>query len=654
MTSMPNLSQRHFQNRSPSPMTPTPSATAATTWSPSPVSAVAHHTPSSGPWHPPPPSHSGSAPPLPPKLTHAHTMPLDRLNTLHAQHSNLAGPGAQHHSQTPIGLPPPPLLHAHTAPISTNANAALPALPPRPQPATSAPDQEKTLWQSALSETKHFASGLIPHPTESNKYYTIVRHSAPLIFYRGPATSVAISVLSRPDHPLPPDRSLWLQQRGFSGDSGMKIKAMMGGMATESWVNVTPSVRVGAERLVPETERGWQRDIGKVARKSAKDKGDAKGHIPRETLVVRIPERCDDGYFRLVLCTGGYPKPDGSVSKRKILCPSPIFRVASTSSDSSVFRGASLSTLPLEVGVKVASVVVTNVIERYTGPVVGAAMAVAERIPKPGTLVTEAALLGASAVSAHMASRNEEQEASMVPDYVKYQTPGVFMNGMMGLDSGPQPPYPLKFSGKVVIGTGRSGAEMGMPTANLTKVTPDSVLHNLKGLYFGWACVTQGNDAKAPKNWHEAIITASPNPYGRASVVEETEITVHMIHDFGGGSVSFFDCKMKVIVMGYLRPILFDASSPSSLPQRMEMASQDVRVTLASLNSSRENWGPDETVHKLRKAKSERGLGERFTDARDRVQRQIDKVPMHWVGIRSGDAELRDRVHGNGGYWVPR
>ncbi|SLM38903.1 riboflavin kinase [Lasallia pustulata] len=45
---------------------------------------------------------------------------------------------------------------------------------------------------------------------------------------------------------------------------------------------------------------------------------------------------------------------------KKLLCSSPLFRLFSTSKESSSIRGASLRTLPLEVGIKVGSIVANN------------------------------------------------------------------------------------------------------------------------------------------------------------------------------------------------------------------------------------------------------------------------------------------------------
>ncbi|KAK5663856.1 hypothetical protein OQA88_60 [Cercophora sp. LCS_1] len=497
---------------------------------------------------------------------------------------------------------------------------------------------EKPFWQNALSETQHFMGGLIPHATESTKHYTILRHSAPLIFYRGPATSIEISILSAPKYPLPLDRALWLQQRGHSGDSGMKLKAMMG--ATSDWLDVTPAVQARTQDLAPNDERAWQRDIQKTARKLAKEKGE-KGHIPRETHVVRIPAASSDGYFRLALCTGGGDAgPTGDApARRKVLCYSPIFRVASTSTDSSVFRGASLSTMPLEIGVKVASVAANATVKKYTGPVVGIVQSGVDRF-KPGVVVREAGRYAVGAL-------RQDPSANAV-SYVPETNP-FFNNDQLtpiGPETGPEFPFPLKFSGKVVPGSGRSRAELGIPTANLNALSPDDIGHRLRGVYFGWTGIVPNDDS--PPMWHQSIIACGPSPYARPTVVVENLVTVHLFHEF---RFDFVNAKVRVIVMGFMRHML-DLSA--TLQQRLDMVSRDVLLTVASLNRGRECWGPEVTVQKLRTVKSARGLGERFNEAKDKVQRRVDSVPLHALGVRTAGHEERDGMFGRGGYWVRR
>ncbi|KAK3368529.1 hypothetical protein B0H63DRAFT_488636 [Podospora didyma] len=550
---------------------------------------------------------------------------LPNLSRHHNGFSPSTSPASSPLNLTPLSAPPPFGPDTPTTPSST-ANASA----------------NSGFWQNAISETLHFAGGLIPHPTESTKHFTILRHSAPLVFYRGPTTSVAITIFSAHKYPLPPGRTLWLQQRGFSGDSGMALKSMMG--ATSDWLDVTPSVMVQAQELAPETETPWQRDIGKAARKSQKEKGDAKAHIPRETHVVRIPAVSSDGYFRFVLCSGGGIDIDGKATKRTLLCPSPIFRVASTSSDSSIMRGASFSTLPLEVGVKVASVAAKITINKYTGPVVGVVQGRMNKL-KPGLVAKK---VGQFASNSFQVNNNRDGNMDIGDHYT--QPSPISYDGILGLDEGPQQPYPLKFQGKVAPGTGRNRAELGIPTANLINVSED-IKHNLRGVYFGWACIMPERGFEGLSgDWHEAVIATGPSPYARPSVIPENSVTVYLIHDFGHVGTTFFNARMKVVVMGFMRPLLSPAGAP--IQQRLDTVSRDVYSTMASLG--RENWGPELTIHRLKTAKSSRTLSDKYSDARDKVQRRVGSIPMHVVGIRTADAEARDKIHGNGGYWVPR
>lgn len=222
----------------------------------------------------------------------------------------------------------------------------------------------KHAFESAYSEAKYFAGGLISHPHESTRHYTILRHSLGLIYYRGPSTNVVITIFS--DGPLPDDRTIWLQKRGFSGKTGLAVGAALG--TRTAWIDVTPIIQRTPDELMPDQERAWQRDILSFSRK-ARDSKYGRDHVPRETNLIRIPHAAEDGYLRIVVCSG-----------RKVLCPSPTFRYASTSADPGSLRGASLLTLPLEVGLKVGTRVATT-----------AANAATHRTLKPASAVLQAA-----------------------------------------------------------------------------------------------------------------------------------------------------------------------------------------------------------------------------------------------------------------------
>ncbi|KAL2156582.1 hypothetical protein VTH82DRAFT_1327 [Thermothelomyces myriococcoides] len=555
---------------------------------------------------------------------------------------------------------------------------------PPPSAATFGPgvsNDKKSFVQTALAEARHFAGGLIPHPTESTKHYTILRHSPPLIFYRGPGTSVEITIFSSPDHPLPEDRTLWLQQRGFSGDCGMKIKAFFN--ATDDWLHVTPSTQVEPQQVPSDTERAWQRDIGKAAKKLLKDKGPKKAHVPRETHVIRVPESSDDGYFRILLCTGrGRPDDttESTSGKCKTLCVSPIFRVASTSTDSSVFRGASLSTLPLEMGVYVASMVVASTMNQYTAPVLEPVKNVVETV-RPGVIAETVGGLVYDEVSERAAERAAEQDAERDRaffaahqahvDRALQADPNTIQP--IGPDLGPEEPFPLEFQAKVVVGTGRSQTELGIPTANLSGV-PDEIKYRLRGTYFGWArllppkqsrpaTLSGPDDAEySYPQWHQAIITIFPqSPYAAPSVAPKPYVTVHLLHfpppstttmtmttiQPSPAAANIVGRSLVVTILGLLRPYAA-ASSAGPRNARMDEHARDVCLTLASLG--RENWGPEASA--VRDGLERQAEGVRATAERAKERAAVaQKLPaqMHRIGVRMRSVgEERDRFRGPG------
>ena len=170
--------------------------------------------------------------------------------------------------------------------------------------------------------------------------------------------------------------------------------------------------------------------------------------------------------------------------------------------------------------------------------------------------------------------------------------------------------------------------------------------------------------------WYEAIISSGPVPYARkTAVIVEQQTTVHLITDFGAG-VTFFGSKVEVLVMGFLHPVLdYRETGPQ---YRLDTAHQDVVLALASLNRPR--WTAQSTLQRMEAAETnadgERGLTggfrrtkvvekgqevkEKIIEAKDAVAKQIDRIPVHKVGIRRDDGKARDRYYGTGGYWIPR
>ncbi|KAI8310966.1 hypothetical protein K4K59_007743 [Colletotrichum sp. SAR11_240] len=430
---------------------------------------------------------------------------------------------------------------------------------------------------------------------------------------------------------------------------GMNLKSLVG--ANDSWLDVTPSSQASPTDMADGDERGCQRDIKKFLKKAPKN---LSKHMPRETHVIRIPAAADDGYFRLVLCTGG---GDGGSSKRKVLCPSPVFRIASTSTDASVVRGASFASMPLELGIKAGSIVANTVVNRYVGP---AAAVVQSRTKKLQTakFVTKHAThiaYGKSAIDkSGIKTTVTEYEAQYATTrgggYAPWQGDDAGFDEappeVIGPDSGPMDPFPIKFDGRIVRGTGRGGMELGIPTANLSGI-PEDVKMRMRGVYFGWARVVPRSGLEhISTDWHESIITVGPAPYATPRVAAENVATVHIIHEFGGAL--FLETKLKVIVMGQLRA----STPPVGSDAALQAYGTDVLLTVASL--SRDNWGPIETRERMRTMRSEMSLADRYVETREKVQKQVDRIPVHLAGVRTEGAALRDKAYGNGGIWIPR
>ena len=526
--------------------------------------------------------------------------------------------------------PPPrqvsaPLLVASPSEISVNSAVST------PETSTSS---SRSIWKTAVDETIYFAGGLISRPSESTKHYSVLRHSPGLVYYKGSSTSVTITIFS--DAPLPADRTLWLQRRGFSGDLGMKTSALFG--TSSSWIDVTPSSEALVADVPESDERVWQRDIKKFVKKAASHRHLSK-QVARETCVVRIPASADDGYLRILMCAGG--------GSKKVLCPSPIFRVASLSTDVSIMRGASLTTMPLEMGLKVASMVGERAVSNFT--------IVQDKVKKfqPAILKKEAVR---SAIRDNFNSIEERYAPTRAATYDTFHTTPDFelLPELVGSDDGPEKPFPISLSGKVVRGTGQSGTETGIPTANLSGVPGDLMLR-LGGIYIGWAAVQPKIGLEAiSHDWHEAIITIGPSPYAAARIVPKNVATVHMIHDFGRGRATmFFDAALSVMIMAFLRPTPKPDRSPSRPPEDI-LAAVSRDIDIATLSLARENWHPQMALQSVKTARSQRSFGDLALAARGQIQIGIDNIPMHRLGIRTTGNKLKDEARGVGGMYIRR
>ncbi|MCJ1333104.1 hypothetical protein MMC10_009798 [Thelotrema lepadinum] len=491
-------------------------------------------------------------------------------------------------------------------------------------------------WKTAYQNTKHFAGGLVSHPFESTKHFSVLRHSHGLVFYRGPLTSIAITIFS--DEPLPADRTLWLQSKGWTGKTGLKIKTLA--RANAGWIDVTPSETLDPQRSLPSDNRAWERDISKFVKKAPRQ---LRKHLPRETAVIRVPCEAEDGYFRIILCASG--------SKRS-LCPSPVFRVASTGLSSAKFKGAGLRTLPLEIGVKVLSSMASNATYNLVSPVT---QQVQNQFGKymPGFLTQEAGTTAYTAIGAQekIGETNKQYQMSRKDAFepLEHQPSELSFIGPLGNNEGPEIPFPVSFSAKVIEGRGEDRKETGAPTANL-KGVPEDVKAKLTGVYFGWACLLLPQSKKETQDgmlngWKEAIITVAPSAKATPTVAPNKEFRAYLIQDFG--DLKFFNAKISVLVLGYLHSFKpFDSETST-----MELY-RDIVVTQLSL--ARPAWAADAVMEQTKLLNKSRSLTDRYVNARKHAQKVVDKVPLHTLGVRMDSMGIRDKWVGNGGFSIPR
>lgn len=523
-------------------------------------------------------------------------------------------------------------LSAPAAPLDLSASNSLSETITDTSSEPSSTPTTSSYVSKAFREARHYAGGLITHPSESTKHFSILRHSHGLVFYQGCSTTLAVSIFS--DAPLPADRQVWLQNKGWSGNTGMRLKAWVGNNG--SWLNVTPTTSISSDQLKEADERAWQRDIKKFQKKTKYPK-----HILRETLVVRIPVEANDGYFHLVLCVG---------EKKKVLCPSPVFRIFSASTSPSSIRGASLSTLPLELGAMAMTAYANNTIGGMISPATSAATTVIQKC-MPSTARKEAA------VALYEKSGTEDMVKSTITNgNIRYQGVRSFSYthaGSQNNELGPSAPYPICFIARAEIGKG-DGDYFSMPTMKLSGVA-EHISHQLRGHYFAWV---RQHSGKGQKNidtdtWSQATISSLPIPASylhKATISEASKriFKIHFISDsFFSQSYDFKNLDIKI--MGFIRPDV-SPDSPRDLEEELVASLND--IVFAQMVLEKESFKPEIEGEK------EKGVLERaatgYADVRLRAQRQVDRVPLHRMGVRMSVDKMRDAGIGVNGFYIVR
>jgi hypothetical protein len=532
--------------------------------------------------------------------------------------------------------------------FSTNSSTPSAA----PSSANTSQSSTSSYVHKAYCEARHFAGSLIQHPYEHTKHYTILRHSHGLVFYQGSGTNLAVSIFA--DAPLPEDRTIWLQSKGWTGKTGMRAKALMG--RNSNWLNVTPSVEVRPEQLKPDNERAWQRDIAKFRKKADRH---VRDHTLRETVVVRIPTEAGDGYFQLVLCLG---------EKKKVLCSSPVFRVLSTSASPHSIKGASLSTLPLELGAMALGTYARHTVGNLVSPVTSAMQSQVQNY-MPSWSAREAATATYNISGASKKVRSAVGDAEDQYDQVRDGSYTIIGGEEISLDQGPNAPYPIPFLGRCDPEI-NDNVEFTIPKINVTRVF-ENISQRLHGYYFGWARILQKGDkliiADGEDTWHQAVIsslTLDASQLARASIAEANKrfISVRLICDYE--STPRDSASIEVHVMGFLRPdepsqraILhkgLQAGGEAAAEAAMLSEAGDVSIAQSILDHPA--WSIEAIQEKIDQQRP--GGLERITtgyaNTRTAAQRHIDRVPLHKFGVRMPVDQIKDKAILTNGFFVVR
>ncbi|PWY77006.1 hypothetical protein BO70DRAFT_317882 [Aspergillus heteromorphus CBS 117.55] len=538
-------------------------------------------------------------------------------------------PRSRSRLQPPLQLQPgpqqqqkPPYHHHHHHNHSPHPP---PAYAPRHPQATKT--HHPSAAQKAYSSTLYFLGGLIAHPTNSTKQHTILRHSPGVIFYRGSTTSLTLSLFS--STPLPADRTLWLQSKGWSGKTGMRTKALL--HLTDSWLEVTPTLPAQASQVDPADERAWQRDIAKFRKKAT---GRAVGHVLRETVVVRVPVEAGDGYFQVVLCGGG-----GERNRKKVLCYSPVFRVLSTSYSPSSVRGASLATMPLEVGALVLGMYAQTAAEAVVAPVTaavkGRVKAVQPSWVKETAVQTVYEVSGAGGMVGEVLRRGDGREVE-----------GGYQMGVS--EEGPKAPFPVDFTARVDGDGGEEGGRLRL------RRVPDAVAERYHGFFFGWARMEVGAGP-----WLGVILSIvywDPTQETRVNLSQAmTKVTTLRFID--DPILPAGQSRLQIRLMGFLRP---DIPPPRGQTERELIAARDAAAEAAMLADACDvahvqgilehpAWAAESLV-----SRADGNSSWSVENVKYHGQRLAGKMPLHWVGVRAQTAEVRDKKIAVNGFYIVR
>ena len=118
---------------------------------------------------------------------------------------------------------------------------------------------------------------------------------------------------------------------------------------------------------------------------------------------------------------------------------------------------------------------------------------------------------------------------------------------IIGTESGPEPPYPIKMYGIVERGFGRGSRELGIPTANLPRSSIDPLERlGSTGIYFGFAKLhpIPSSSSSSSSNNNSTTTTTTAKPTNESNPGSEG-LSVQTIHSLPGKTAAYPEAQVQ-------------------------------------------------------------------------------------------------------------
>lgn len=241
-------------------------------------------------------------------------------------------------------------------------------------------------------------------------------------------------------------------------------------------------------------------------------------------------------------------------------------------------------------------------------------------------------------------------------------------------ETGPKQPYPISFVARCDADGSASAQDHIMPMTKLINV-PDTATYKLCGHYFGWCAAPNkhnGTDKTRKRDhWFQAVIVVSPVNMGtldRVTMSRANQKEVHIQILADNQEQPLNNAEIKVDVYGCLRPWdqELETMLAEDLKQDEEVAHEtvfinemsDIRLTQTILDEPA--WGPEVISRQEKDAKPKpkahgmERVRQEYTEKRLTVQRKIDQVPLHKMGVRMPVDKMKDKSVVMNGFYIKR